>query len=321
MIHVHKCVIQLPYRIIAANELLDNRNMSMAALIRKPLLGLALGGGGARGFAHIGVLKILEAEGFQPQVMAGTSMGGIIAALYASGMAIQDIEAAAARMGDLNTMVKLLDNDLPNLNHVVGHESVQEYLSKLFGAKRDFTSLNLPLALAAVDVLSARDVALQEGNLIDALSATMALPGVIEPLKRDGMCLVDGGSLNNVPADLASSMGAEVVIAVDVSPDVTDESFWKTQRMPGIALANWRTNAIMVANFTAAKLRKAQTDLIIRPKISPSITTLSGFKHVKSLTECGAKAALQALPELRRLLKPRIYFFAPKIKKAAPAVL
>jgi NTE family protein len=293
----------------------------MAIGKRKPVLGIALGGGGARGITHIGVLKILEAEGIHPQILAGTSMGGIIAALYASGMSIAEIKEEADRLGNLNTMIKLLDNDLTNFDFVAKHDNVVEYLRGLFKDVKSFSDLKIPLSVAAVDVMTASDVALQEGDLAEAVSATMALPGVIEPLRRDGQCLVDGGSLNNVPADLAESMGAEVVVAVDVSPDVTNEDFWKEQRMPGIAMANWRTNAIMVANFTAAKLRKARTDIVIRPEIDYQITTLSGFKHVDKLVDAGAKAALNVLPELRKLLKPRLFLTDPKINKAEPADL
>ena len=288
---------------------------------RKPVLGIALGGGGARGIAHIGVLKIFETEGIRPQIMAGTSMGGIIAALYASGMSIAEIKEEADRLGNLNTMIKLLDNDLMNFDYVAKHDNVVEYLSGLFKDVKSFSDLKIPLSVAAVDVMTARDVALQEGDLAQAVSATMALPGIIEPLRKDGKCLVDGGSLNNVPADLVDSMGAEVIVAVDVSPDVTNEDFWKEQRMPGIAMANWRTNAIMVANFTAAKLRKARTDIVIRPQIDYQITTLSGFKHVEKLIDAGAKAALEILPELRKLMKPKLFLTDPKIRKAEPAEL
>ena len=288
---------------------------------RRPSLGLALGGGGARGFAHIGVLKILEAEGIRPQLLAGTSMGGVIAALFAAGLNAGEIEAEANRVGNINNWVKLIDGDLTNWNHVVGNDSVQEILLEMLHNKRDFSELEIPLAVAAVDVMRACDVALFEGDLLEAISASMALPGIVEPVEKDDMFLVDGGSLNNVPADLVDSMGAEVVVAVDVSPDVTDKAFWEEQHMPGIAMANWRTNAIMVANFTAAKLRKAHTDLIIRPNINPQITTLSGFKYVKELVDAGAKATLEALPELRKLMKARIFLTDPKIEKPKPATL
>jgi NTE family protein len=288
------------------------------------LLGIALGGGGARGFAHIGVLKILEGEGIQAQLMAGTSMGAVIAALYADGMSAREIENIALKMGNFNnigSMVKLLDSNLTKLRNVISNSAIQKYLADMFGGEKDFADLKIPLALAAVDVLHARDVALQEGDLLEAISASMALPGIIAPLQKGDALLVDGGSLNNVPADLVDSMGAEVIVAVDVSPDVTNMAFWDEQHIPGIAVANWRTNAIMVANFTAAKLRKARTDLIIRPDIDPQITTLSGFTNVKELVDAGAKAALEVLPELRKLTKARLFLTDPKIEKAEPASL
>ena len=296
----------------------------MGVSTRKPLLGLALGGGGARGFAHIGVLKILEGEGIQPQLMSGTSMGAVIAALYANGMSAKEIEEIALGMSNLNNignMVKLLDSNLTKLRNVISNKAMQKYLTEMFGGSIDFADLKIPLALAAVDVLHARDVALQEGDLLEAISASMALPGIIAPLRKGDAMLVDGGSLNNVPADLVDSMGAEVTVAVDVSPDVTNMDFWDEQHIPGIAMANWRTNAIMVANFTAAKLRKARTDLIIRPDIDPQITTLSGFTNVKELVDAGAKAALEVLPEMRKLTKARLFLADPKIEKAEPASL
>jgi NTE family protein len=256
----------------------------MASISRDPVFGLALGGGGARGFAHIGVLKILEAEGIRPQLLSGTSMGGVIAAMYAAGISAREIEEEADQMGkveNLKKMIKLLDSNLAKLKNVVRNAAVQEYVAKILRGKKDFSELEIPLALAAVDVINARDVALQDGNLIEAVSASMALPGIIEPLHKGNTLLVDGGSLNNVPADLVDSMGAEVVVAVDVSPDVTNMEFWSEQHIPGIAIANWRTNAIMVSNFTAAKLRKAHTDIVIRPRINPQITTLSGFRYAE----------------------------------------
>jgi NTE family protein len=281
------------------------------------MLGLALGGGGARGLAHIGVLKVLEGEGICPDMLSGTSMGGIIAALFASGLSAREIEKEVREAGKPGSMVKMLDSDITNLDHIFGAESIQKYFTEVLGSKVLFSELRMPLALAAVDILSAREVVLQEGSLIEAINATMALPGVMEPVVRDGMRLVDGGSLNNVPADLVRSMGAEVVIAVDVSPDVTDPHFWEQQRMPDIAKASWRSNAVMVATITAAKLRKADTDLVLRPNLSPQVTTLSGFKYAEKVMDAGARAALEAMPEIRKLLRKKLYLSAPKIKRAA----
>ncbi len=290
-------------------------------LIRKPVLGLALGGGGARGLSHIGVLRVFESEGITPDLLSGTSMGGIIAALYASGLNARQIEEEARRLGKLTNMVKLISDDLTKLDYVIGGNSVQEYIRGILGGDKQFSKLKTPLALCAVDVLSAAEVSLQIGSIAEALNATMALPGIAEPVCRDGICLVDGGSLNNVPSDLVRSMGAEVIIAVDVSPDVTDEKFWQEQRLPGIAAANWRSNAIMVANITAAKQRKAKTDIIIRPIIASKITTLSGFKYSDELIDAGSRAALDFLPQIRRLLKPRLYFDKAKFYPAKAMML
>ncbi len=286
------------------------------SFIRKPTLGLALGGGGARGLAHIGVLKVLCAENIAIDFLSGTSMGGIVAAFYACGIPLDRLEDEAKRMGRLTEIGKLVDRTIAKLDFILNGDNVQDYFSKVIGKERTFESLPIPLALAAVDMGSASEVTLQSGNLVEALNATMGLPGIVEPVRRNGMTLVDGGSLNNVPADLVRSMGAEVVVAVDVSPDVNDREFWESQKLPGIATANWRSNAIMVANFTKAKLQKAQVEIVIRPELDNRITTLSGFKYADEVIAAGARAAWEFLPQLRKLLESRFFLARPKRKPA-----
>jgi NTE family protein len=290
----------------------------MAPLKRKPLLGLALGGGGARGLAHIGILKVLESEGISPDVLSGTSMGGIIAALFASGLHAREIEKQAREISKLSAVVKLVDSNITSLEHIFGVEGIQKYFTEMLGTSLNFSELQIPLAMAAVDILSAKEVVLQEGNLIQAINATMALPGIMEPVKWGDMLLMDGGALNNVPADLVRSMGAEVVIAVDVSPDVTDPRYWEQQRMPDMAKASLRWDRIIGATITEAKLRKAAADLVLRPNISPQVSTLSGFKYAESVMDAGSRAALDAMPAIRKLLGKGFYFSAPKIRRAEP---
>ena len=273
---------------------------------------MALGGGGARGLAHIGVLKVLCAENISIDFLSGTSMGGIIAAFHACGVSLDRLEDEAKRMGKLTELTKLVDRTIAKLDFIINGENVQDYFSKVIGRGRTFESLHIPLALAAVDMNSASEVTLQSGNLAEALNATMGLPGIVEPVERDGMILVDGGSLNNVPADLVRSMGAEVVVAVDVSPDVNDREFWEGQKLPGIAAANWRSNAIMVANITKAKLQKAQADFVIRPELDNRITTLGGFKYADDIIASGAKAAWEVMPQLHRQLKSKFFLVRPQ---------
>lgn len=289
-------------------------------IIRKPLLGLALGGGGARGLAHIGVLRELESQGIKPDLLAGTSMGAIIAAFYAAGFNPQQIEQEALHLTKISSMVKLVADDI-KFDYLLSTDSIQNYFQERLKNIRLFSDMQIPVAFSSVDVLTAREVALYQGEVMPSINASMALPGIVEPVCMNEMCLMDGGSLNNVPADLVRSMGAEVVIAVDVSPDVADENFWKEHRLPQIAAANWRSNAIMVATITAAKQRKARTDVFIQPDIPAKITTLSGFSHVKTITDAGASALRAALPDIEKLCRPGVYFRPKKLKNPEPALL
>ena len=222
-----------------------------------------------RGFAHIGVLKTLRSEGIEIDCLSGTSMGGIIAALTACGLSVEEIEDAAKRVSKLGELAKLMDARITKLDHIFKSESIQEFFIDIVGADKQFSDLKIPLALCAVDFNLAKEVALQKGALVPAINATMGLPGIVEEVTIDGCTLVDGGSLNNVPADYVRSMGAEIVIAIDVSPQIADVNYWKSQKMPGIASGYWRANAMMGSNITEAKLNKAKVDFLIRPDIGP----------------------------------------------------
>jgi len=180
-------------------------------------VGLALSGGGARGLAHIGVLKVLEQEGVPIDYLAGASMGGLIAAGYAAGLIPDFLEQEALRMGNIRRLLALADRSLPRRGLFEG-QKVRQYLAGHLG-DRTFDDLRLPLALVAVDLNGGREVILRDGPVVDAVRATISLPGVFTPVERDGQLLVDGGLLNNLPADVVRQMGADVVIAVDVSTD------------------------------------------------------------------------------------------------------
>jgi len=290
-------------------------------MIRKPTLGMALGGGGVRGFAHIGVLKTLRTEGIEINCISGTSMGGIIAAMTACGLSIEEIEETAKKVSKLGELAKLMDTSIAKLEHVFKSESIQEFFEEIIGKDEQFSDLKIPLALSSVDFNLAQEVALQKGALVPAINATMALPGIVEEIVIDGRTLVDGGSLNNVPADYVRTMGAEIVIAVDVSPRIDDISYWKKQKLPGIASGYWRTNAMMGANITEAKLRKAKVDFLIRPDIGADVATLGGFNQIGAVIAAGAKAAWDIMPDLKKALSARFFFTKPVIKPAEPLQL
>lgn len=174
-------------------------------------VGLALGGGGARGAAHIGVLMELERLGIRPHLIVGTSIGGMIGALYAAGLGMEDILAFFRKLS-VSGMYALPGN-APALT---SNAKVGKLLEATLG-RITFTDLQTPLALITADLVGRHEVVLDEGDLISAILATIAIPIIFPPVERDDQVLIDGGILNNTPFDTARARGATYVIAVDLS--------------------------------------------------------------------------------------------------------
>ncbi len=287
----------------------------MALEYREPIIGLALGGGGARGLAHIGVLKVIEKENIRIRCLSGTSMGAVVAAAYAAGVSLDILEVEAQRLGNLTRMIALVDRQFHLFSGLFTNSGIQKYLARLLGEHTTFESLHIPLALSAVDNRTGREVVLQSGNLLEAVNASMALPGIVAPVIKGDYILSDGGTLNNVPADLVRSMGAEHVIAVNVSPAV-HEMFLESRLIPAAATAIWRANNIANAAITLAKLRKACPDLVIYPEINPQITTLTGFRYARQTILAGERATWKMATELRRLSRAGMLPASPTLGKS-----
>ena len=173
---------------------------------------LALGGGGAKGNAHIGVLRKLEAEGFRVRAVAGTSFGGIVAAMYAFGKTPDQIEELFASV-DQNRLYGHAAGDGPSL---LGLAGASKLMDDVFGAAT-FDDLHLPCALTGVDLKSAREVILTEGLVRDAILATIALPGIFPPRKIQDWELVDGGTLDPVPVAVARALAPNLPVVAVVS--------------------------------------------------------------------------------------------------------
>ncbi len=275
-------------------------------LKRKPKLGIALSGGGARGLAHIGVLKVLEKAGIKPDFIAGTSMGGVIAAAYAFGQTPAQMEEEALKLRKLSSVLGLLaDPSLPWKGLVEG-KKIRDYFHEHIG-DATFDEARIPLALVAVDLKSGREVVMREGRVVDALRATISVPGIFTPYAYDDKILVDGGILNNLPADVVRKMGAEVVIAVDVSCDL--ESFERDNfpfsQMPEVIAVLWRTVEVMEKELRDRKLREAAPDVLISPPLTRDISVFTGFNRVAEIIAAGEEAAEKALPRIEELLRPR----------------
>ncbi len=280
----------------------------------RPRLGLALGGGGARGLAHIGVLRVLEREAIPIACIAGTSMGGLIGALYAAGVAIDRVEAEVVRLSRLTEQLRLLDVEWSAAGLSVRGRRIYNVLAELLGEELTFADLRLPLAMVAVDIHTGRPVVLQGGLVIDAVRATISIPGIFTPVDLGGYRLVDGGVLDNVPVDVAQELGATHTLAVDVLPSFSRNRPGVAPVETGLQLAFapqqfaevYHVLMIMIAAVTEAQLRQYPPDLLIRPVLSPHVTLLSGFNRAEEIIAAGQTAAEDALPAIRDLLAGRL---------------
>jgi NTE family protein len=272
---------------------------------------LALGGGGAKGNAHIGVLRKLEAEGFRIRAMAGTSLGGIVAALYAMGKTPDQIEELFASV-DQNRLYGHAAGDAPSL---LGLAGASKLFDEVFGAVT-FDDLALPCALTGVDLKSAREVILTEGLVRDALLATIALPGIFPPRKILDWELVDGGTLDPVPVQVARMLAPNLpVVAVVLTSPVGEPMRAMEVSIPYIPniLARRLTRmrpaqafdiflqAVEIGNRLMAELRleKDAPDVIIRPAVTH--IQLLDKVDVHEVAKLGEAAVEAVLPELKRV--------------------
>jgi NTE family protein len=288
----------------------NDREENMNSTNSRPKLGLALGGGGVRGLAHVGFLKILEREGIQVDYIAGTSMGGIVGALYAAQVPIAEIEALALQARRLREVVKLVDLGL-STNGLMRGARVYDFMAETLGVNITFADLHIPLAMNAVDIISGREVVFKEGRVVDAVRATISVPGVFEPVEIGDCRLVDGGLLNNVPVDIVRSLGAEVIIAIDVMPYFSDNQpcrpptttpVPKSRAFSKMAHETWRIQMIMIAAMTEYRLRETRPDLFIRPRLPDSMGLFVGFDRPHVAIDAGEQAAEAFLPQIKQLV-------------------
>ncbi len=271
-------------------------------------IGLALGGGGARGLAHIGVLKVLQRERIPIDVITGTSMGGIVGALFAVGKSTEEMETEALKRGDIGQIFKLIDLRLIG-SGLLGGKRIKKLLAEMLGAETTFADLRVPFAVVSSDYTSGREVVLKEGKVVDAVRATMSVPGVFEPVELNNCQLLDGGVLNNVPVDVARELGAEKVIAVDVLPNFRlnqpgQEPIVPPLKAKGVPKAYrqlWHVELVMIAALTEFRLREARPEVIIRPDLPVDMDLLLSFDRPQEAIACGERAAEAALPQIRAL--------------------
>jgi len=255
---------------------------------KPPKLGLALGGGAARGFAHIGVLQVLEEEGIKPTLVVGTSAGSVVASFYASGKTGQQLQWLADSMDE--SQFTDWANPFTGRGMLRG-EALGKYInSQLNGMKIE--DMKMPLGIVATDLRTGDGILFRRGDVATAVRASSAVPSVFEPVQIGGKDYVDGGLVSPVPVRYARQMGAEVVLAIDISSRPEDA---KTTDMLKVLL---QTFSIMGKSISQLEL--AQADVVVRPAL-PDVGSTEFSARKKSI-EAGRAAMKQALPQLKALL-------------------
>lgn len=278
--------------------------MSKAACV-----GLALGGGGARSLAHIGVLKVFEQAGIPVHRLAGSSMGGMIAAAYAAGLSSVEIEALALRMANTRQIIRLLDI-APFRRGLIAGNNVRRYVTGIFGSQTTFADLRIPLALTATDLNRGQLVLLQSGSLVEAVLATCTIPGLWPPVRIDNALLVDGGLYNNIPVEITRQMGADLVIALDAAPHFPRDEIAPGSKsihpLPG-PLPDFLEDfyqAIMILSdlLTNKQLEDSPPDFLIRPSLADDIS-LFAYHRAAEIIAAGEQAAQAWLPGFVNIAK------------------
>ncbi|GAA6762733.1 MULTISPECIES: patatin-like phospholipase family protein [Thermus] len=242
--------------------------------------GLALSGGGARGLAHIGALEVFLEAGLDFQVVAGTSMGAIVGALFAAGLSPGEILAIARKTPWLGLL------GLSPREGIFSRRKLKDFLAEHLPPT--FAELKRPLAVTAVDVRSGRLLFLTQGDLPSAVLASAAYPGLLAPVEREGRLLFDGGVLDNLPVDAARLLGATEVYAVDVTPE---RSLEESPR--GLLALARRAVDLMQLHLTSVRLSLYAPEVYVRPNL-PGVG-IEDFRRLEEIAEAGREAARRAL--------------------------
>jgi NTE family protein len=263
-----------------------------AVLTRPPRLGLALGGGAARGFAHIGVIQELERAGIRPDVVVGTSAGSLVAALYASGKPGAELERLALQMHE----AEIADWSLPILGRgLFRGDALTRYVRRAVDG-RLIENMALPLGVLATDLKTGRGVLFRRGDTALAVRASSAVPGVFSPVKIGDTEYVDGGLVAPVPVRQARDMGAEVVLAIDIS------SVPEANAATGSLQVLLQTFAIMGQSINRHEL--AGADLVVHPPLDG--VGGADFSMRQRAIDAGRQAMRSAMPQLLVLMARRV---------------
>ena len=268
-----------------------------AAPLKKPSeaakVALVLGGGGARGFAHVGVIRELEKERIPIDLIVGVSVGSLVGSLYADSGSSFDLEWKAFKIEKND----IFDLGIFNLRSGLAKgQRIRSYIDKNISAKR-IEELKISVAIVAVDLKTGKRVVFTSGPIREAICASAAIPGVFEPVPYNGMFLVDGAVLGNLAPEVARDLGADVIIGVNIAKQRTRFD----QEPPGVLTTILESIGIMGDELV--RLNRDRFDVLIEPDVG-SIGVMD-FEHKRELMEAGMAGARQAMPKIQELIAHR----------------
>jgi NTE family protein len=255
--------------------------------LREPKIGLALGSGGARGFAHLGVIKVLIDEGISINMIAGSSMGALMGALYAAG---SDIE----RLSKLSRLFKrkyYLDFTVPKMGFISGKKAKE--LIRVFTYGKNLEELDIPVAVVATDIKTGEKVVFKEGPIADAVRASISIPGIFVPEKVGGRLLVDGGVIDRVPVSVVREMGADIIIAVDVARVKHDQEI--------TSIYDVIMQSLDILQMELVESRKIASDVMIRPHVEQYNS--KSFTNIPDIITIGEEEARNNVTRIKESIE------------------
>ena len=254
-------------------------------------IGLALGGGGARGFAHIGVLKVLEKNNIKFDYVCGVSMGSLIGACYVLGIGIEKIEKIAIEMRKRD-MVKFLDLSRPKFSLIKGNKII-EFIKNIIN-DADFSQTKIPFAVIVTNLETGEEKIINKGSIAEAAQASISVPGIFPPVKIKSGYFIDGGVANPTPVDVCKNQGVDIVIGVDL---IMKRKIKLDN--PGPITTLFQSYDIIRSQIIKHKLKKVGGAIIISPEIRGTIDSFK-FNEIPKMIKSGEEAAEKALPEILR---------------------
>ena len=302
--------------------------VTLCATATTPKVALVLGGGGAKGGAEVGALKVLERAGIKPDIIVGTSIGAIVGGLYAAGYTADELDALFCQQEWLSLLTDRNDKyggepyiTVDGVTYIFGfpvidkkHPSfgvlrgarVEQVIDSMLAVKNkvEFEQLKTPFACVAVEMITANEVVLNDGVVPRAMRASMAIPGIFKPVEIDGRKLVDGGMMNNLPVDVAKQLGADIVIAIDLQQNKPQEK--KAPENPifdiadalGLGIVNWVASRPDIAKYH--KNRKA-ADIYVNPPLSDQQVSSFGNESMRQMIKVGEQTMNKHWDELLKL--------------------